>query len=110
MLSNKYLVFVVRFFLGIVFIVASIDIITAPDAFAASIVGYQLVPYPIINIFALVIPWVELFCGIFLIAGVHVRGSSVLVSALLGVFAVAIVTALLRGLKIDCGCFGKEHD
>ncbi len=109
MFLNKYVVFAVRFFLGIVFVLASIDKIMAPDAFAASIVGYQLVPYPLVNGIALVIPWVELLCGIFLVAGVYLRGSSLLVSALLGLFVVVIISALLRELKIDCGCFGKEH-
>ncbi|HTK81964.1 MAG TPA: MauE/DoxX family redox-associated membrane protein [Bacteroidota bacterium] len=109
MLSNKYILAVVRIFLGSVFIVASIDKISAPDAFAASIVAYKLVPYAAVNILALVIPWLELVCGIFLIGGVYVRGSSFALSVLLTVFIVAIITALLRELKIDCGCFGKEH-
>jgi len=109
MLSNKYLLLIVRLFLGGMFIVASIDKIAAPDAFAANIVAYKLIPYAAVNIMALVIPWLELLCGIFIIGGVYLRGSSALISILLGVFIVAIVTALLRELKIDCGCFGKEH-
>jgi hypothetical protein len=109
MLSNKYLLAVARLFLGSMFIVASIDKIAAPDAFAANIVAYKLIPYALVNIMALVIPWMELVCGIFLIGGVYTRGSSALISILLVVFIVAMAAALLRELKIDCGCFGKEH-
>ncbi len=108
-LSNKYLLRIARFILGIVFIVTSIDKIDNPDAFAANIVAYKLAPYALINVIALMMPWLELLCGVFLIAGVYVRGSSVLISVLLGVFMVAMMSALLRGLDIDCGCFGKEH-
>jgi uncharacterized membrane protein YphA (DoxX/SURF4 family) len=95
--------------IGLVFIIASIDKIAAPDAFAASIEAYHLVPTAVINLMAITIPWVELFVGIFLLAGVSLRGSSLLAAVLLGVFSVAIISALLRGLTIDCGCFGKEH-
>src|SRR5258706_8008307 len=109
MFSNKYLILLERLFLGTVFIVASIDKITAPDAFAANIAAYKLMPYSLVNMLALVIPWVELICGVFLVGGVYMRGSSVVLSALLVIFIVAMASALLRGLKIDCGCFGKEH-
>lgn len=109
MLSNKYLLLAARLTLGVVFIVASIDKIASPDAFAANVVAYGLVPYSTINLIALVLPWVELLCGIFIAAGVYVRGSSAVISILLGLFIVAIVSALLRDLKIDCGCFGKDH-
>ena len=101
--------FVARLILGMVFIVASIDKIAAPDAFAASIHAYRLTPAIIENILAIVIPWIELLCGICLVAGMNVRASSFLLTILLGVFTIAISLALIRGLKIDCGCFGKEH-
>lgn len=108
-LSNRYIIFISRLVLGSVFIIASIDKIVAPEAFAANVQAYRLVPFSLVNIFALAIPWVELVCGIFLIAGVFIRSSSILLSILLCVFIVAIVSALLRGLSIDCGCFGVEH-
>jgi uncharacterized membrane protein YphA (DoxX/SURF4 family) len=108
-LRNPYILLISRLVLGIVFIIASVDKIYNPDAFAASIEAYKLMPYSIINILAVIIPWMELFCGIFLLGGVYVRGSSSLLSILLVVFMFAIISALVRELKIDCGCFGKEH-
>jgi len=107
--SNKYVILACRFILGIVFILASIDKIAAPEAFAASIQAYRILPLPVVNIAALVIPWTELICGLFLLGGILVRPSSFLLSSLLMVFIAAIFTALLRGLKIDCGCFGTAH-
>jgi uncharacterized membrane protein YphA (DoxX/SURF4 family) len=98
-----------RLLLGIVFIVASIDKISSPDAFAASIHAYRLTPAVIENLLAIIIPWIELLCGCSLVMGVNVRAGSLLLTLLLGVFTIAISIALVRGLKIDCGCFGKEH-
>jgi len=108
-LTHPYLVLVVRCFLGVVFIIAAIEKIAIPETFAISVEAYQLVPIQFINIFALIIPWMELACGLFLIAGVFIRASAVLLSTLLAVFIVAIIAALLRELKIDCGCFGPSH-
>ncbi|HMD13230.1 MAG TPA: MauE/DoxX family redox-associated membrane protein [Bacteroidota bacterium] len=108
-LANPYLVLVSRCILGFVFVFAAIDKIVAPDAFAESVYAYGLVPYPMINLFALIIPWIELICGIFLVAGVCLRSSSLLISILLLFFIVAIIIALGQNLNIDCGCFGKDH-
>jgi uncharacterized membrane protein YphA (DoxX/SURF4 family) len=108
---NKHTIPVIaaRLLLGIIFIIASIDKIVSPDAFAASIHAYRLTPAIIENLLAITIPWIELLCGCCLVMGVNVRASSFLLTILLGVFSVAISIALLRGLTIDCGCFGKEH-
>ena len=108
-LTHPYLVLIVRCFLGAVFIVAAIEKIAIPETFAISVEAYKLIPTQLINIFALIIPWMELVCGLFLVAGVLARASAALLSALLSVFIVALISALLRELKIDCGCFGLAH-
>ncbi len=97
-----------RWILGLVFVVAAIDKIAAPEIFAGSIEAYKILPVPVINLFALVIPWIELLCGLFLLAGVRLRASAFLVSALLVVFLFAIISAIVRNLNIDCGCFGAH--
>ena len=60
LLTHRYVVFLVRLFLGVVFIVAAIEKIAVPETFAISIEAYKLLPLQAINIFALLIPWVEL--------------------------------------------------
>jgi putative oxidoreductase len=109
-LGHKTLVRVARYILGLVFIVASVEKIAIPELFAANIQAYQVMPVMVINLIALVIPWMELLCGIFLLGGVFVRSSSLLLSLLLGMFICLITLAILRGLKIDCGCFGSSHE
>ncbi len=107
--AAKYLILCARIVLGVVFIVASIDKIAAPDAFAGSIQAYRILPMATINTAALILAWLELLCGIFLLSGFMVKPSALIVSALLAVFLAAMLLAMARGLAIDCGCFGKEH-
>lgn len=105
---NKYVILISRFLVGIVFIIASIDKIAVPELFAINIEGYNILPISLINIIAIIIPWIELLCGIFLISGFYLRSSSLIVSIFLVLFILMITSAILRGLDIDCGCFGVE--
>jgi uncharacterized membrane protein YphA (DoxX/SURF4 family) len=91
--------------LGAVFIVASIDKIQDPEAFATTIANYRLLPYKTINGVAIVLPWLEIICGTLLVLGVWVRANTMIAGGLLVAFSIAISQALLRGLDISCGCF-----
>jgi putative oxidoreductase len=107
-LSNKYVVFAARLILGVVFIYASLSKIQNPGEFAQAIYNYRMVPESLINIMAIVLPWMELICGILIIIGVFVRGSALLIGLMLAVFIIALSSALIRGLDISCGCFTLE--
>lgn len=107
LLENPILNLSVRLVLGGIFIFAAIDKIAEPDAFAKSIGNYHLIPTFGLNFMALLMPWIELLCGLFLVLGVRVKASSAIVSAMLVVFLVAISTAIFRGYNIDCGCFAQ---
>jgi uncharacterized membrane protein YphA (DoxX/SURF4 family) len=107
-ISNKYFVLAIRLVLGIVFIYAAIDKIANPAAFAQSIYNYRMLPEEFINLMALTLPWLEIICGVLIVAGIFVRGSALLIGFMLLVFIVAISFALVRGLDISCGCFSQE--
>ncbi len=107
-LENKYVILLSRTILGLTFVIASVDKIAMPELFASNVHAYGLVPFSLVNIFALLIPWVELICGLFLLGGFRVRASSIVLSALTFVFIVAISSAIFRGLEINCGCFGAS--
>jgi len=104
-ISNKYFIFGLRLVLGGVFIYASVYKIADPAAFAKSIYNYRMMPEATINLMAIVMPWLELVCGVLIIVGPLMRGSALLMGLMLLVFVVAIGTALARGLDISCGCF-----
>ena len=107
--SNPYVTLISRLILGTVFIIASIEKISDPEGFAGSIQAYELMPISIINLLAIVLPWIELVCGLFLVGGILVRANAIVLSGMLIVFMAGISTAMARGLNIDCGCFGSAH-
>ncbi|HNR12503.1 MAG TPA: MauE/DoxX family redox-associated membrane protein [Thermodesulfobacteriota bacterium] len=100
-----------RLVLGSIFVYAGWDKINDPEAFAEAIHNYRILPVASINLVAIVLPWIELVCGALLVAGVFTGGSSLLIAALLGSFLLALISALVRGLDISCGCFsGRSKD
>ncbi len=103
-LDNKWLSLAVRLALGGIFLFWSLDKITNPDKFVTEIMNYRLLPEFIVNVFAIILPWVELVAGILLIAGIRIRANASIVGALLVIFIMAISSAIIRGFDIGCGC------
>jgi cobalt-zinc-cadmium efflux system protein len=99
-----------RLILGAVFIYASIDKIAHPEAFAKVVYNYQILPDILINLTAIILPWLELILGFFLIIGLFREGSVGIVTALLVVFLGAMIFNLVRGLDIHCGCFSTRQE
>ncbi len=106
-LGHSLAILISRMTLGFIFIVASIEKIALPDIFAANIDAYGIMPFSMVNIFAIILPWIELLSGVYLMAGVRLRSASIVISAMLVVFMIAIFIAMAKGLTIDCGCFGS---
>ena len=104
-IDNDLLTLLVRLAVGITFIVASYYKIIDPGSFAKSIWYYHLVPGSLINLLAIYLPWLELLCGLGLIFGVQYRGSVLFASLMTFIFIVALASAIIRGISIDCGCF-----
>lgn len=96
---------VARIVLGITFVYASIHKILDPAAFAAAVYNYQILPGSLVNLTALVLPWLELIAGAMLILNVWMPGAVTVVTGLLAVFSGALVFNMARGLDIGCGCF-----
>lgn len=105
LLHNDYLNLVVRLFVGIVFIYASIDKIADPGQFARIVYNYHMLPGSLINIFALILPWVEMICGISLILGIYKEGSVLIFNLMVLAFIIGISVNIIRGVNLECGCF-----
>jgi hypothetical protein len=84
-LSNSWIELAARWFLGATFIYASYSKILAPAVFAKIIYGYELFPAMLINLFAILLPFVELI-------------------------AVSLSINNIRGHEFDCGCFAIGAD
>ena len=106
--SNKYLLLLFRIFLGLLFIYAGIEKISDPAGFSNAIYNYKLLPFSLVNFFAITLPWIELSAGLLLLFGVYVKENSSIIAALLIIFFIAIAISLARGLNIECGCFGTS--
>ncbi|MBI5862954.1 MAG: DoxX family membrane protein [Planctomycetes bacterium] len=95
-----------RILVAALFIVAAWGKIEHPLEFAQEIQAYQLVLVDWTHVMAFVIPWLELISAIVLIVGPWRAESRFLLFSMLLVFTAAKIWAEMKGMKINCGCFG----
>ena len=74
-------------------------------AFAGHVAAYQILPYAMNYLIAATLPYVEFLAGLLLLLNTRVRPALVAVGGMNLVFMLALLSVLLRGLDIDCGCF-----
>ena len=92
--------------LGLTFVWAGLSKVPDLPGFEASIQDYGLpMPGLITRLITVVLPWLELVCGILLLAGIWTGPALVCAASLLWVFVAVTGQAWLRGLPIACGCF-----
>ena len=99
---------VLRTLVAALFLFAAITKLIDPSSFAQQIANYQLTPWPVSAGLALFLPALELCVGICLLVGRWESGALVWTTILLAIFSGALITAIARGLSIDCGCFGRS--
>jgi uncharacterized membrane protein YphA (DoxX/SURF4 family) len=107
-ITDRRVILIFRLILGATFIYASLDKIAHPEQFAKIVYNYKILPGSLINIFAVILPWVEFLAGCFLILGIFTESASLLLSFLLVIFVIAISINLLRGVNLNCGCFSTN--
>jgi sterol desaturase/sphingolipid hydroxylase (fatty acid hydroxylase superfamily) len=66
-----------------------------------------MLPPQLLNIVALGLPPFEILLGLMLISAWKARAASLALAGLAIVFGLALGQALMRGLVVDCGCFGS---
>ena len=104
-----------RWFLGGIFIYMGLVKAMDPVVFLKLIREYEMVGNSLLlNSIASALPWFEVFCGVLLLTGVAVRGTSLVVLGMLIPFtlivlkrALAIASAegiLFCAVKFNCGC------
>ncbi len=112
---------IVRLVLAAVFIYAATHKIGRPLQFADEIKMYGIIDLgPLLFFIAIILPWVELFCGLSLLTGLFIRGSALILLVLNLIFIVVVSyrtigiiisegTPLTR-IYFDCGCgFGETY-
>jgi putative oxidoreductase len=107
-LENKLFEFTARWILGLIFIYAGYHKIIAPEEFAKLVYGYGLFPNELINLIAIIIPFIELLTGLLLISGRLIHSATLMIITLLILFILLISINLIRGYEFDCGCFAAN--
>ena len=98
-----------RFLIGAIFLVSGFEKLTSHyQNFLYVIQGYEILPGFLENIAARIVPWIELFVGIFVFLGLgltwSLRGALILFVS----FIIMVAQAIVRQLPInECGCFGE---
>lgn len=106
--GHSYLALLARIYLAYVFLLACYHKILDPGAFAVDVATYQILPLSLINLMAIILPWVELAAGVLLLLAFRTRAAALLVSGMMLMFTVAIAIALNKGLDMSCGCFASQ--
>ena len=109
-IKSLNLPFIFRIILGIVFIYASYEKILNPEGFSDNIHNFHITPAAVENLAALIIPWLELIVGLFLIFGVFLEGATIITIGLYIFFIIILSQAVFRGIDVHCGCFKTEAD
>jgi hypothetical protein len=97
-----------RIALVLIFVAAAPHKILDPAQFAQSVAGYQLLPEMFVNFTALALPWLEMLVAILLLCRAWTGPALFLANVLFAAFLGAVVSAHLRGLDVNCGCFNAS--
>ena len=103
---QSWVALIARLVLGGVLLAAGLLKYKHLDKSQMAVRAYELLPISLANVLGIVLPFVEIGIGILLILGAAIRVSSILGAFLMFIFIIGISQAWVRGLSIDCGCFG----
>jgi putative oxidoreductase len=95
-----------RFGLAAVFLYAGTAKALTPHRFAVDIESYRIAPVWAALALAYYLPWLEIACGLGLLARRTAPGATLIAGTLMSAFMLALLSAWGRGLEIRCGCFG----
>ena len=90
-----------------VFIYAGFVKILEPNVFYKDILAYGILPEGLSYLAAYILPPFEVVLGMTLLLPKYSKSAAIWLLILLIIFVAALISAYLRGLDINCGCFGN---
>lgn len=106
-LIQPWLTFAARIILGATLFAAGwIKLFNTYEA-KASVRAYDVLPVSVANALGMLLPPLEIALALLLIIGIWSKQIALLSTLLMVIFVVAISQAWIRGLPINCGCFGN---
>ena len=118
---RQLLLLAFRIVLAAVFIYAALQKAGKPLLFADEMGMYDILrPGFILYLIAIILPWIEMICGLALLTGIFMRGAALILAAMTLIFIIVIsyrtvgIMAAegtpLRQIYFDCGCgFGPTY-
>lgn len=97
-----------RMLVGGIFVWSGASHLANPYYFLSTVYQYELTNAPIGAVIASFLPFLELVLAVCLLGNICPRAAWLLTSLLLLSFVAVQGSALARGLRISCGCFGPE--
>jgi hypothetical protein len=91
-------------------LVSGLAKIADPVRFLLTLREFRFLPGTMEVFLALYLPWLEFVLGLGTILGILQRTSALLIAGLNGLFILALASLLIRGIEVDCGCFGLLAD
>jgi len=104
--AHELLLGVARFGLAALFLYTGALKAIDPTLFAQEIANYRLLPEALVGPAALLLPALELAAGVALLSPRYRAGGALLTGVMLLAFSGGMAQARLRGIDLDCGCFG----
>jgi len=97
---------VARLLVGGVWIAAGLAKLPDPSGSVRAVRAYDLLPESVVPMVGHTLPILEIVVGACLVLGLLTRAMSLVSALMFLAFVVGISAAWVRGLQIDCGCFG----
>ncbi len=107
--TTQYLVRGFAWLVGLLLIYTGLLHFANSYGFLASILRYRLTELEMSKFLAMVLPIAHVVVGVFLLTNTFFRECMILAASLFALYCFAQVSALARGLSIDCGCYGFDH-
>ncbi len=105
-LKNRKLHLILRILFALIFITASVSKISDPISFATNVQNFNVLPDSFVNLFAVIIPWIEFTSGLLLLFNFYVRENIFILSGLLVIFTLVMIFVLINKIDVSCGCYG----
>jgi putative oxidoreductase len=97
---------ILRLSIAAIFIYAGITKVITPLRFITDVNNFHLLPWVMTVGLAFYLPWLEIFCGVALLLLPLRRGALLILLTFTLAFVFALASARIRGIDINCGCFG----
>lgn len=108
---------IARVVLGAMFIYTGVNKAAEPYDFLKMLREYQLFgpeAYWWMNLVAITLPWLEIFCGVLLLGGIALRGTALVLAGMLVPFTIVVTLRAVGihsaekiafcAIQFDCGC------